>query len=68
MRYPVPGGYKYRNLALQVGEISILIQQNMVIESRGTQTQERLVGEAQQQLKATYPTTRQGGRPTSINL
>jgi hypothetical protein len=40
--YPVPGGNKYRNLALQVGGGSKIETIKYAHESRGTQTRESL--------------------------
>jgi hypothetical protein len=40
--YPVPGGNKYRNLALQVGGVSKIETINYAYESHGTQICERL--------------------------
>jgi hypothetical protein len=37
--HPVPGGYKYRDLALQVGGVSRIGTIEYVLESRETQTQ-----------------------------
>jgi hypothetical protein len=37
MGYTVPGGNKYRNLALQVGGVSKMEKVNYAYESRGTQ-------------------------------
>jgi hypothetical protein len=35
--YPVPGGNKYKNLALQIGGVSKIEKINYAHESRGTQ-------------------------------
>jgi hypothetical protein len=40
--YPIPGGNKYRNLALLVGGVSKMETINYAHESRGTQIRERL--------------------------
>jgi hypothetical protein len=40
--YPIPGGNKYRNLALQVWGVSRIERINYGLESRGTQIGERL--------------------------
>jgi hypothetical protein len=50
--YPVPGGSKYRNLALQVGEVS---------DEKGSS------GDARQKVKSTDRTSRQRGNPTSTS-
>jgi hypothetical protein len=42
MGHPVPGGYKYRDLALQVGGVSRIGTIKYGLESRGTQTREGL--------------------------
>jgi hypothetical protein len=60
MGHPVPGGYKYGKLALQVGGVS-------QIETIKYRYDEYRAGEAQQEVKTTVPTARQKGRPTSTN-
>jgi hypothetical protein len=49
---------------LRVPEIETIKYGN---ESRGTQTRERMAGDAQQQLKIADPTSRQRGRATPTN-
>jgi hypothetical protein len=48
--HPVPGGYKYVDLALQVGGILNLRQQNMVTSPAGLGPKNEFAGEDQQQL------------------
>jgi hypothetical protein len=66
--YPVPGGNKYRNLALKVGGVSKIETLNYAHDSRGGFRSERsCAGDARQKLNSTDPTSRQRGRPTSTN-
>jgi hypothetical protein len=46
---PVPGGYKYGDLVLQVGGVSNLRQQNMVMSPAGLGPENDCAGENQQQ-------------------
>jgi hypothetical protein len=46
---PVPGGYEYGDLALQVGEVSNLRQQNIVMSPEGLGCKNDCTGEGQQQ-------------------
>jgi hypothetical protein len=48
--YPVPGGNKYRNLALQVGKVSSLREYNMIMNPVGLRPKKDCTGKAQQQL------------------
>jgi hypothetical protein len=45
--HPVPGGYKYGDLALQVGGVSRIETIKYGVESRGTQTRKRLLRQQQ---------------------
>jgi hypothetical protein len=65
--YPVPGGNKYRNLALLVGGVSKIETINYAHESHGTLNGKGCAGDVRQKLKSTDPTSRQRGRPTSTN-
>jgi hypothetical protein len=58
--HPVPGGYKYGDLALQVGGVSNLRQSNMELRPKND-----CAGEDQQQLYTADPFSRQRERPTS---
>jgi hypothetical protein len=57
----VPGGYKYGDLALQVGEVSNLREQNMVMDPAGFGPENDGAGEDQQQLETAHPSPRQRG-------
>jgi hypothetical protein len=48
--HPVPGGYKYGDLALQVGGVLNLRQQNVVINSAELGPENDCAGEGQQQM------------------
>jgi hypothetical protein len=56
--YPVPGGNKYRNLALHVGGVSKIETIKYAHESRGTEIGERLRWRSQQKVESTDPTSR----------
>jgi hypothetical protein len=47
---PVPWGYKYRYLTLEVGRVSNLREQNMVMNPAGIGPENDCAGEDQQQL------------------
>jgi hypothetical protein len=47
---PLPGGYKYGDLALQVEGVSNLRQQNMVMSPAGLGPENDCAGDGQQQL------------------
>jgi hypothetical protein len=57
--YLVPGGNKYRNLALVVGGASEIETINYALRSG-----KGCAGDARQKLQSTDPTSRQRGRPT----
>jgi hypothetical protein len=48
--HPVPGGYKYGDLALQVGGVSNPRHLNLVMSPAGLGTENDCAGEVQQQL------------------
>jgi hypothetical protein len=50
MGHPLPGGYKYEDLALQVWGVSNLRQYNMVMSSAGLGPKNDCAGEEHQQL------------------
>jgi hypothetical protein len=49
--HPVPGGYKYEDLTLQVGEVSNLRQQNMVTSPAGLGLKNDCAGETSNNCK-----------------
>jgi hypothetical protein len=64
--YPVPGGNKYKNLALQVGGVS-KIETICSLSPMGLKSDKGYTDDARQKMKSTEPTSRQRWRPTSIN-
>jgi hypothetical protein len=58
--HPVSGRYKYRDLALEVGESQELGQYNMVLSHAGLRLEWDCAAEDQQQI--TDPSSRQRGR------
>jgi hypothetical protein len=59
--HPVPLGYKYRDLALQVGGVSRIGTMKYVLESHGTQTESNCAGETSSNSKLqTHPLVREG--------
>jgi hypothetical protein len=65
--YPVRGRNKCWNLVLQVGYVSNLGQQNIVMSPVGLRPKKDCAGRAQQHLYTTDPYSRQRGHPTLIN-
>jgi hypothetical protein len=59
--YPVPGGNKYRNLALLVGGVSKIETINYAAVGLGSE--KGCTGDARQKLKSTDPTSHQRGHP-----
>jgi hypothetical protein len=64
---PNAWGNNYRNVTLQVGGVSEIDTIEYGHECRGTKTRERLRWRCTATMKATDPTSRQRGHPTSTN-